>query len=143
MSDLVEQIEALLALNAKGAVSHRVPGLAVELLERAAATLTAGAVKAEPVAWRVFNPMVQEDDELSHFYFEDKSSACAEGDTHDMAVEALYATPMPVAITDEMVERAYAEFMADKGSGPDGRTTRQTLRDTLYAALASKPEGEL
>lgn len=40
MSDLVEQIDALLALNAKGAVSHPVPGLAVELLERAKAELS-------------------------------------------------------------------------------------------------------
>lgn len=35
MTALKEQIEALLALNAKGAVSHPVPGLAVELLTRA------------------------------------------------------------------------------------------------------------
>lgn len=41
MSDLVEQIDALLALNAKMAVSHPIPGLAVELLERARAALTA------------------------------------------------------------------------------------------------------
>lgn len=39
MSDLVEQIDALLALNAKGAVSHPVPGLAVELLTKAAEAL--------------------------------------------------------------------------------------------------------
>jgi hypothetical protein len=41
MSDLVEQIDALLTLNAKGAVSHPVPGLAVELLERAKIELAA------------------------------------------------------------------------------------------------------
>jgi hypothetical protein len=41
MSDLAEQIDALLALNAKGAVSHPVPGLAVELLTKAAAALRA------------------------------------------------------------------------------------------------------
>lgn len=40
MSDLVEQIDALLSLNAKGAVSHPVPGLAVELLERAKSALS-------------------------------------------------------------------------------------------------------
>jgi len=39
MTDLTDQIDALLALNAKGAVSHRIPGLAVELLERASAAL--------------------------------------------------------------------------------------------------------
>lgn len=39
MSNLSEQIDALLALNAKGAVSHPVPGLAVELLEKASIAL--------------------------------------------------------------------------------------------------------
>ena len=39
MSNLPEQIDALVALNAKGAVSHPVPGLAIELLTRAAAEL--------------------------------------------------------------------------------------------------------
>lgn len=39
MSDIADQIDALLALNAKGAVSHPVPGLAVELLTKAADAL--------------------------------------------------------------------------------------------------------
>lgn len=47
MSDLVEQIDALLALNAKGAVSHPVPGLAVELLERAKVALSRPSQNAE------------------------------------------------------------------------------------------------
>jgi hypothetical protein len=55
MSDLAEQIDALLALNAKGAVSHPVPGLAVELLERARNTLSAPPPVdgLEVVAWDV------------------------------------------------------------------------------------------
>ncbi len=56
MSDLVEQIDALLALNAKGAVSHPVPGLAVELLERAKSALASRTPNTEVVKaleWRV------------------------------------------------------------------------------------------
>lgn len=55
MSDLSEQIDALLALNAKGAVSHPVPGLAVELLERVRDTLSAllPVDGLEVVAWKV------------------------------------------------------------------------------------------
>ena len=41
MSDLAEQIDALLAINATGKVSHPVPGLAVELLTKAAEALRA------------------------------------------------------------------------------------------------------
>lgn len=57
MSDLAEQIDALLALNAKGAVSHPVPGLAVELLTTAAEALrqlyaVALPDELEVVAWR-------------------------------------------------------------------------------------------
>jgi hypothetical protein len=55
MSDLVEQIDALLALNAKGAVSHPVPGMAVELLERAKVALSRRSLDTadgvEPVAF--------------------------------------------------------------------------------------------
>lgn len=39
MTDLKYQIDALLALNAKGAVSHPVPGLAVELLSSASSLI--------------------------------------------------------------------------------------------------------
>lgn len=49
MSGLIEQIDALLALNAKGAVSHRVPGLAVDLLERARAELASSQSQAEQI----------------------------------------------------------------------------------------------
>lgn len=47
---LVEQINALLAMNKTGQVSHRVPNLAVSLLERAAGALAA-LPQAEP-GWR-------------------------------------------------------------------------------------------
>lgn len=49
MTSLSEQIDALLALNAKGAVSHPVPGLAVELLERASAALSASTTPSGEV----------------------------------------------------------------------------------------------
>lgn len=52
MSDLPEQIDALLALNAKGAVSHPVPGLAAELLAKAAT-----ALRSKPVAGVEVKPL--------------------------------------------------------------------------------------
>lgn len=47
MSDLAEQIEAFLAINATGKVSHPTPGLAVELLEKALQSLRSQSLSTQ------------------------------------------------------------------------------------------------
>jgi hypothetical protein len=47
------------------------------------------------------------------------------------------SSPVSAEVTEAVREAHYREFMADKGHGPDGRTTRQALADALDAALAA------
>jgi hypothetical protein len=93
-----------------------------------AGPLSSLAVEAEPLAWR---------HKLTGVIRTDKP-AVSMGLHEDY--DPLYthpSSPVSAEVTEAAREAHYREFMADKGHGPDGRTTRQALVDALDAALAA------
>jgi hypothetical protein len=139
MSDLVEQIDALLALNAKGAVSHPVPGLAVELLERAKAELSLRQSHSTGVvAWEGYWPgagSIDSQTSLTRF-----KKTADEWQAGGAEVTPLYTHPKEaeVTVTEEMVERAADALERQFAAGGPDVSWDKAARAALVAALSRK-----
>lgn len=161
-TELLNQIDALLAINAKGNATPRIPGLAVELLTRSAEALRrrSSDEQAAVVGWQVREKSTQWDDcewtewrQASDDFAQRLIRDGGKVDDFRIAeVRPVYASPPAVTeVTEEMVEAAakvlvpvwYGGFedqtQNDVGGGwlfPPG-TPNKRARDTARAALTT------
>lgn len=136
MSDLVEQIDALLELNAKGAVSHPIPGLAVELLERSRAALTvAFASRPSQGGEWVMVPREPTDEML----------AAGSMRTGEQYRAMLTASPSPYGV-EELVERAFKDGLAYgsnvEGADPETAWMQSRVRASLGRLALKNQESD-
>ncbi len=132
---LVSCIEALLALDAKGALSHGVGGHARAMLEASAARLTAQH-QGEPVAWEVY----WADNGEYYFTSRKRERAAKLIADPDFKIVPLYAEqPAPVAVVMPEFESAFEAWWESDGQycRAGGGSYEKTFAYRAYeAALA-------
>jgi len=143
--ELLDQIDALLAINAKGNATPRIPGLAVELLTRSAEALRRrpSDEQAEVVGWQVREKSTQWDDcewtewrQASDDFAQRLIRDGGKVDDFRIAeVRPVYASPPAVAAggVTEALHEALRFISNIDNAHPVVRKLRAALKDTTHA----------